>query len=89
MENDNYGIISLVCGIISILTAFAGQYALLGIISGIAGVVLAKHSLDNNPGNSIGRAGFITSVIGIVLASLFFIACVACAGVLFGIMRNF
>ena len=83
MENNNSGILSLILGIFSIICSISGSMlTLLGIPVGIVGIVVAKKSLDYEPGNSLGRAGLITSIIGIVLCSVIFIACTACIGIL-------
>lgn len=81
MENSNNGMWSLILGILSIICSISGSLlTLLGIPVGVIGIILAKKSLNEMPGNSLGRAGFITSIIGIVLCSLIFVACVACVG---------
>lgn len=83
MENNNRGILSLILGIFSIICSISGSMlTILGIPVGIVGIVVAKKSLDYEPGNSLGRAGLITSIIGIVLCSIIFIACTACIGIL-------
>lgn len=82
MENNNNGILSLILGIFSIICSISGSMlTLLGIPVGVVGIIVAKKSLDYEPGNSIGRAGLITSIIGIVLCSLIFVACTACAAI--------
>lgn len=78
MENNNNGIIALVLGVLSIIFSFSGWVSIIGIILGILGIVFSKKSLNEAPGNSLGRAGLITSIIGIILCSILFISCVAC-----------
>lgn len=82
MENSNSGMWSLILGILSIICSISGTlFTLLGIPIGVVGIIFAKKSLNEMPGNGLGRAGFITSIIGIILCSLLFVACVACAGI--------
>lgn len=79
-KNDSMSILSLVFGILSILFGFASWLSIVGIIFGIAGIICARESFKNNPGNDLARAGTITSIVGIVLSSVLFIACTACVG---------
>lgn len=78
-------IASLVLGILSILFWFSFSFLsvggpLLGLISGIAGIICA--SLSSKQGNRSGlrTAGFVCSLIGSIGNLLGFITCVACVG---------
>ena len=83
-QDDKKGpaIASLVLGILSILCAFStfGNYSpVLGIIAAIVGVVLGAKARKLNQ-TSLATAGFVTSIIGIVLNGIGFLCLIACAG---------
>lgn len=79
-DNDVMAIFSLVFGILSILFGFASWLSFVGIIFGVAGIFCARESFKTYPGNDLARAGTVTSIVGIVLSSMLFIACTACVG---------
>ena len=68
---------SLVLGIASISLGWAGLGAILGIITGIAGLVLGiKARRELLPERSSqANAGFFCSIAGLVISSLIFLAC--------------
>lgn len=70
---------SLVLGIISLICALFGYSAILGLILGIIGVVLgAKARKINQTG--VATAGFVCSLIGLILCGVAIVCVVACAG---------
>lgn len=75
-------IASMVLGIISIVTWFFGMGALLGLITGVIGLVCASSAKKAGFVNGMRTAGFVCSLIGVIGSALVFVACVACVGVL-------
>ena len=73
-------IASLVCGILSIFFSFFGITAILSVLFGIAGLVLASNSKKAGFIGGMRTAGFALSIIGLVLGAIIFVACVACVG---------
>ena len=80
LPGRNEATISLVLGIISGLCWFAGYSAILSVILGIIGLVLAGKSkkLGNNSG--VRTAGFVLSLVGLIGGAVIFLACVALVG---------
>lgn len=77
-------IASLVLGIVSLVLCVFGFGFPLGTILSIVGIILgilAKKQLTQN-GQPVGMAtaGFVLSIIALVLSLIFFIACAACVG---------
>ncbi|KNZ43205.1 hypothetical protein [Acetobacterium bakii] len=78
---------SLVLGIISLVSIFTGYFVLIGIACAIVGLIFgiqirkAAQLEGFNPSN-IATAGFILSLIGVILCTIVFISCVACVGLL-------
>ena len=81
MENDNKipgkgaATASMVLGIISVVLWFFGYSALVSVILGIVGLILAGNA---KKAGFVG--GFVLSLIGLIGGAIFFVACVACAG---------
>ena len=72
------GVASLVLGIIAVVAALLlGPLGWIGIITGVIGIVLG--ALAKKKGENLAAAGLVLSIVGTALASIFFIACVACA----------
>ncbi|MCR5145298.1 MAG: hypothetical protein K6B67_08410 [Lachnospiraceae bacterium] len=68
-------IASLVLGIVSILTWFFGSGSLVGLITGILGIVFASNAKKQGFEGGMQTAGFVCSLIGLVGSSIVFIAC--------------
>ncbi len=83
-ENQNVnpqkpsGVLSIVCGIISLVLAFFGYSAIVGFIL----AVIATVSGNNCKKNGGTTAGLILGILGIVFNAVGFIACVVCASAL-------
>ncbi len=75
-------IASLVLGILSVVLWFFGVTSVGSLVLGIVGLILA--SIAKSQGNRSGMrtAGFILSLIGVIVGAIIFIACVACAGLI-------
>jgi hypothetical protein len=75
-------IAALVCGIVSVVFAFFGAGAIVGIIAGIVAIVLGILARKNLERKGMATAGLILGIIGTVLSGVLLIACVACVGAL-------
>ena len=73
---------SLVLGIIAVVCWFFGYGALLSVILGIIGLVLAGNSKKAGFDGGTRTAGFVLSLIGLIGGAITFVACVACVGAL-------
>ncbi|ETJ99143.1 hypothetical protein HMPREF0378_1020 [Eubacterium nodatum ATCC 33099] len=75
------GVASLVLGIVSILCGVfsAGVFGWVGAIIGAIGTILGALGRKNPETKSIGTAGLVCSIIGLVLGIILYAACVACA----------
>ena len=71
---------SLVLGIISVVLWFFGDSALVSVILGIVGLILAGNAKKAGFNGGIRTAGFVLSLIGLIGGAIFFVACVACVG---------
>ncbi len=70
---------SLVLGIISIVLAiFGAGYQWIGVLLGVAGIVLGVLGKKDPAQAGLAKAGMICSIIGTALSLLLFIACAAC-----------
>lgn len=73
---------SLVCGIVSIVFWFFGATAIVSVILGVVGLILASNAKKAGFTGGMQTAGFVTSLLGLIFGALVFVACVACAGAL-------
>ncbi len=73
---------SLVLGVVSIVTWFFGMGALIGLITGVIGLICASNAKKAGFVGGMRTAGFVCSLIGVIGSALVFVACVACVGVL-------
>ena len=71
---------SLVLGIISVVLWFFGYSALVSVILGIVGLILAGNAKKAGFNGGIRTAGFVLSLIGLIGGAIFFVACVSCVG---------
>lgn len=84
MENDNKipgkgaATASMVLGIISVVLWFFGYSALVSVILGIVGLILAGNAKKAGFVGGMQTAGFVLSLIGLIGGAIFFVACVAC-----------
>lgn len=61
---------SLVLGICSCVCWFFGVGAILGVILGIIGLVLSRKATAAGNAEGINKAGFILSIIGLVVSGI-------------------
>ena len=74
---------SLVCGIVSLVFAFFGLWALIGIILSIVGMVLAviaKKQIPAGQPTGMATGGLVCSIIALVLSTILFLTCAVCVG---------
>ena len=66
-KSNNFGIASLVLGIISVVFCWV---PILGLVSGIIGLVFYSKQKRSYP-NGIATAGLVTSIVGLVLSVIY------------------
>ena len=76
-KTSGLGVASLVLGIISIVCAWFGYGAIVGIILGIVGVVLGAMGRKQSQ-TGLATAGFVCSLIGLALSTARLICVIAC-----------
>lgn len=76
------GIASLVLGIASLVCGcFLPGLQWIGSITGLIGIILGALGRKNSEKKGIATAGLVCSIIGFVLSTIFYVACVACASI--------
>lgn len=65
---------SLVLGICSCVSCFLGVGAIIGVVLGIVGIVLSRKATKAGNEETINKAGFILSIIGLCLSGVVFVA---------------
>lgn len=73
---------SMVLGIIAVALWFFGYTAIISVVLGIIGLILAGKSKKAGFTGGTRTAGFVLSLIGLIGGGIAFAACVACAGAL-------
>lgn len=84
MDNKPTGAVpSMILGLISVILSFiVGLLApYIPLILGIIGLVLAVNA-NKVAKSGMGTAGFVLSIIGIVLSGIYMILWIACAGII-------
>lgn len=84
MQPEGHGLAvgSLVCGIIGLACLLLNTFAFIGSIVAIVGLVLASKAKSKGNNEGIRSAGFVLSLIAVIIDSLFFLACRACVAIL-------
>ena len=70
----------MVLGIVSIVFWFFGAGALVGLVTGIIGLICSSSAKKAGYIGGMQTAGFVCSLIGLIGSALVFVACVACLG---------
>ncbi|MBR6950333.1 MAG: DUF4190 domain-containing protein [Oscillospiraceae bacterium] len=74
--NSTLSIVALVVGILSIVFAFV--YVWVGLALGIAGVIISARARKQSQ-TKMATAGFVCSIVGLVLSAVFVVCALACA----------
>ena len=69
---------SLVLGIVSVVFWFFGIGAIIGLVTGVIGLILASNAKKNGFVGGLQTAGFVLSLIGVIGSAVVFVACLAC-----------
>jgi len=69
---------SLVLGIIAVVCWWFGYSALVSVILGVVGLILAAQAKKEGFEGGARKAGFVLSLIGLIGGAIFFVSCVAC-----------
>lgn len=80
----NEAIIALVLGIVSLVAALFVN-SVVGVLVGAAGLYYASKSKSLGYDDGLRLAGFVLSVVAIVLGGLSMLACIACTTAVVGI----
>ena len=73
---------SMVCGILSLVAAWFGWGAIVGLALGIVAIVLSVNAKKDGFVGGKAKAGFVMGLIGSILSGVLFISCVACVACL-------
>lgn len=73
---------ALVLGIIATVCYFFGVSAIISVICGIIGLVMASKSKQEGFEGGMRTAGFVMSLLGVILGGCIFIGCLACGSCL-------
>lgn len=73
-------ITSLVLGIVSVVFWFLGVGAIVSLLLGVAGCVLANMAKKRGNNTGIRTAGFVLSLIGLIVGALILLIMVSCIG---------
>ena len=76
--NSTLATAALVVGILSIIFALFLKYKWIGLVLGIVGVVLGAKARKQSQ-TKMATAGFVCSIIGLVLSAVFVVCALACA----------
>ncbi len=80
VPGKNQATVSLVLGIVAVICWFFGFSAIVSVVCGIIGLIMASKAKQAGYNDNIRTAGFVLSLIGLIGGAIFFIACVACVG---------
>lgn len=81
-QGKGKAVASLVLGIISVFCLFGGGSAILSVILSIIGLIMAGSSKKQGYTGGIRTAGFVLSLISIIVGAVVFVSFVACVDVL-------
>lgn len=74
--------VSLICGIVSCACWFLGISSIISVVAGIIGLIFSANAKKLGNDSNMRKAGFILSLVGLVIGAVIFVGCVACAGCL-------
>ena len=70
---------SMVVGIIAVLFWWFGYSAIISVVLGVVGLVLAANSKNAGYNGGMRTAGFVLSLIGLIGGAVVFVSCIACS----------
>ena len=73
---------SLVLGIVGVVFWWFGMTAIVSVVTGIIGLILASQAKKEGFVGGMRTAGFVLSLISTIGGGLIFVSCVACVGTL-------
>lgn len=77
-QGKGLAIASMICGIASLATCYAGRGAITAVIVGIVGIILSSVAKKQGYTGKFATLGLIFSIIGIAVGAIVFISCLAC-----------
>lgn len=93
-ENDVYvvgkdkAITSLVLGIVSVLSCFTGIGSIIGLVTGIIGLIFASNAKKEGYYGGIQTGGFVCSLVGLIISCLVLIFSIVVLGSIFGLLND-
>lgn len=90
--NDNTGknqaITSLVLGVVSLLSCFTGIGAIIGLVTGIIGLIFASKAKKNAYIEAMQTGGFVCSLVGLIISAIILILSICLIGTIFGLLSR-
>ena len=80
-QGNGLAVASLVLGILSLICAFLGYGAILGLILGIIGTILGSKARKQAQ-TGMATGGFVCSLVGLIFSAAGLVCAVACVGAL-------
>lgn len=93
-ENDVYvagkdkAITSLVLGIVSVLSCFTGIGAIVGLVTGIIGLVFANKAKKEGYYGGMQTGGFVSSLVGLIISALALVISIFVIGSIFSLLSE-
>lgn len=79
-QSNKYGVVSLVCGILSLCTGWIGYFVAIAL--GIVAIVFSTKSKQEVGANGLATGGLVTGIIGLVYSIPVTICYLACGAAL-------
>ncbi|MCQ2530590.1 MAG: zinc ribbon domain-containing protein [Lachnospiraceae bacterium] len=71
IKKSIWSLILGIAGLGSSWTGFLGPFGLIGIIISIIGLIIGGKAKKENPGNKMGKSGWVLALIGLILSAIF------------------
>lgn len=75
MKKSIWALILGCCGLGSFWTGFIGPVGIISIVISIVGLIIGGKAKKENPGNKMGKTGWILSLIGLIVSAILTIIC--------------
>lgn len=82
-------ITSLVLGIVSIISCFTGIGSIVGLVTGIIGLVFANKAKKVGYYGGIQTGGFVTSLVGLIISSLVILFAIFVLGSILNVLGTY